>query len=231
MKRLLPLILAIICAYTPLCAETHYKSHISVGAHGGMTLARASFSPSVPQKWGNGITGGFSFRYAEEKLVGVVAELNFVQRGWSEDFSVQEKKSPLSYHRKATYVSIPVMTHINFGGKRIRAIVNLGPEFSYMLSESTSANFDYTDPTSSPDWPKRSRMTEQLTTPIKNKFDYGITAGLGAEFWLTPRNSVYVEARYYYGLGNIFPASKTDTFGASRLMNLAITLGYNFRLK
>lgn len=212
-------------------AETHYKSHISVGAHGGMTLSRVSFVPSVPQKWGNGFTGGVSFRYAEEKLVGILAELNFTQRGWAEDFSELDKKSSLSYHRTATYLCLPVMTHINFGSKRVRAIVNLGPEFSYMLAESTSSNFDINNPTASPDWPERSRMTEQLTTPIKNKFDYGITAGAGVEVWITPRNSIYLEGRFYYGLGNIFPSSKADTFGASRLMNLAVTLGYNFRLK
>lgn len=208
-------------------AETHYKSHISVGAHGGMTLTRADFNPSVPQKWGNGITAGVSFRYAEEKLVGILGELNIVQRGWSENF----EDSPLSYSRTATYLSLPVMTHINFGWKRCRIFFNLGPEFSYMISESTSSDFDYSNPTAAEGWPERDRMTEQLDTAIRHKFDYGITAGLGVEYWITPRNSVYLEGRFYYGLGNIFPSSKADTFDASRLMNLAVTFGYNFRLK
>lgn len=227
MIRKLTFILTFLLVSLPALAETHYKSHITVGAHGGMTMARTTFVPSVPEKWCNGFTGGVSIRYAEEKLVGLLAELNVVQRGWAEDF----EESPLTYKRTATYISLPVMTHINFGGKRIRAVVNLGPEFSYMLSESTSANFDYHNPTSSPDWPNRKRMTEQLVTPIKHKFDYGITAGVGGEYWLTPRNSVYLELRFYYGLGNIFPSSKSDTFGASRLLNLAMTFGYNFRLK
>lgn len=227
MKRLITGIFLLVVSAVIARGETHYKPHIFVGAHGGMTLSRADFNPSVPQKWSNGFTGGLSVKYTEEKLVGILAELNLVQRGWAEDF----KESPLSYSRTATYLSLPIMTHINFGGKRARAIVNLGPEFSYMISESTSANFDYTNPTSSPHWPERSRMTEQLTAPITHKFDYGITAGVGLEFWLTPRNSIYLEGRFYYGLGNIFPSAKSDTFEASRLINMAVTLGYNFRIK
>ena len=39
------------------------------------------------------------------------------------------------------------------------------------------------------------------------------------------------EARYYFGLGNIFPSSKADTFGGSRNMSLEFSLGYNFRLR
>ena len=45
------------------------------------------------------------------------------------------------------------------------------------------------------------------------------------------RHSVLVEGRFYYGLGNIYPASKADTFSASRNMSLEITLGYNFRIR
>ncbi len=74
-------------------------------------------------------------------------------------------------------------------------------------------------------------MTEQMATPIKNKFDYGIAGGAGVEFYISPRNSITLEGRYYFGLGNIFPAAKADTFSASRNTSIEITLGYNFRLK
>ena len=66
---------------------------------------------------------------------------------------------------------------------------------------------------------------------ISKKFDYGITAGLGGEYYFTPRHSVYIEARFYYGLGNIFASTKSDEFSSSRSMSIVATLGYNFRLK
>ena len=100
-----------------------------------------------------------------------------------------------------------------------------------MISENISSNFDYRDPPKAEGFPSEARMTQQMAMDIKNKFDYGITGGVGIEFYLTPRNSVTLEGRYYFGLGNIFPAAKADTFSASRNTSIEITLGYNFRLK
>lgn len=217
-----------LCAAGAVSAETHYVPHIWLGGRAGMTMSRMSFSPSVSQGWLTGSAGAVTFRYSEEKVFGVIAELGWVQRGWSENFG---ENNPLRFHRSLTYLHLPILSHIYFGSPRFKGFVNLGPEFAYMIGNSTSANFDYHNPTSSPDWPERSRRTEQLTADISGKFDYGITAGLGVEFYVQPRHSVVLEARFYYGLGNIFPSSKADTFSASRSMDLEFTLGYNFRLK
>lgn len=162
----------------------------------------------------------------KKKIFGLIGELNLVQRGWQENF----KDNPeLSYKRNLTYISLPIMTHIYFGSRRFKGFVNLGPEISYMLSDSKSANFDYSDPTAA--GIPASRVARQMTMDIKNKFDYGITAGAGIEFYLRPRHSIVLEARYYFGLGNIFPSTKADYFSASRASAIQVTLGYNFRLR
>lgn len=209
-------------------AQAHYKPHVWIGARAGADMSRLSFSPAVNQRWLPGSEGFVSFRYAEQKIFGLIIELGWQQRGWSENFG---DDNPLRYKRNLTYLSLPVMSHLYFGSRRFQGFINLGPEVSMLISQSTWANFDYTNPTSSPDWPTRNRQTEQLTAPIKNKFDYGIAAGAGMEFRLTPRHSITLECRFYYGLGNIFPASKADTFGASRSMTLGFSAGYWFRLK
>ncbi len=222
--------MAIVIAVAGCCgvtAQTHYKPHISVGVKGGMTLSEMAFSPSVKQKWNNGTTGAVTFRYTEEKLFGLIAELGWTQRGWAENF----EESPCSYSRSLTYIKLPMMTHIYFGSRRFKCFINLGPEFSYLISEKISANFDYHDPLHAEGFPTKARMTEQLVMPVKNKFDYGIVGGAGIEFYISPRNSLTLEGRYYFGLGNIFPAAKADTFSASRNTSIEISLGYNFRLK
>ena len=66
---------------------------------------------------------------------------------------------------------------------------------------------------------------------MKNKFDYGILAGVGVELILKKKHSIMLEGRYYYGLGNIFPAKKKDEFSASRNTTIEISLGYMFRVK
>ena len=206
-------------------AQTHYKSHISVGAHGGGAISRMSFSPEVPQAWQPGPLVGVHVRYAEERIVGLMAELNFVNRGWKESF---EDNPDLKYSRTLSYITLPVMTHINFGSPRFKCFFNLGPEFALMLSNSISSNFDYTNPGK---LLPATRRVNQMKMDIANKFDYGITAGLGAEYYINPRNSIFIEGRFYYGLGNIFKATKADEFSASRTMTIAVTAGYNFRIK
>lgn len=223
LRLFLPALLSIL-AVPELTAETHYRPHISVGAHGGATLSRMSFSPEVPQTWKTGTLFGLHVRYAEEKLVGVLGEINFVNRGWKETF---EENPEYSYSRTLTYIAVPLMTHIAFGSPRMKFFVNLGPEFAFMIMSGISSNFDYSKAAS---LLPSTRRVNQMSMAIKNKFDYGITAGIGGEFYLTPRNSLYVEGRFYYGLGNIFSATKSDEFSASRTMTIGITAGYNFRL-
>ena len=43
---------------------------------------------------------------------------------------------------------------------------NLGPEVSYMIGESISSNFDYTNPSAVDGFPSRAR-TEQLAMEVK----------------------------------------------------------------
>lgn len=226
MRTLLTSLLLAIIALAARAQYT-YDPHIWVGARAGMTLSRMEFSPPVDQRMAPGKAFGLSFRYSEEKLFGLLAELNVTQRGWREDFD--EKNDIFSYDRHITYLELPVMTHISFGSRKAKCFFNLGPSVSYMLSESIKANFDYENPRSEAGFPRNHR-TDQLSMPVRNKMDYGIQAGVGGEF-VMGRNSVFIEGRYYYGLGSIYPSHKSDVFTASRGTAIIITAGYFFRLK
>lgn len=233
LKKSLYILRALICVLiifvcgASMQAQMHYKPHVFIGGKAGVSLARMDLSPSVPQKWLIATNGAVTFRYTEEKLFGLVAELGWSQRGWEENF----EEAPLSYRRTLTYVTLPVMTQIIFGAPRVKCFINLGPQIGFMVSENITSNFDYMDLSSVHDWPERQRRTEQLPMPIYSKFDYGIAGGLGIEFYIKPRHSITAEARYYFGLGNIFRAKKSDVFSASRCTAIEVTLGYNFRLR
>lgn len=225
LRYILLTIAAVIGFHIP--AQTHYESNITFGAKGGATISMASFSPSVPQGMLNGMIIGATFRYIEERHFGLIAEINLEQRGWNEDF----KETPYKYSRTLTYVQIPFLTHIYFGSTKFHGFFNAGPELAYMISEKTSANFDINNFDSLDDFPKTNRSTEQFAMPVKNKFDYGISAGLGMEYFIRRNHSITLEGRFYFGLGNMFGSSKSDVFAASRGMSVQITLGYNFRIK
>lgn len=227
--RFLITITVMAASFLGLRAQTHYVPHIMVGARAGMTMSNVTFSPGVEQKLAMGYTFGASFTYAEERHVGLRVELGIAQRGWKEDF--EDLGDQFSYERKLTYINLPVMTHIFFGSRKVKCLFNLGPEFGYCIAESINANFDYMHPTQVPGFPTRNRSYEQLYMDVKNRFDYGITGGVGVEYVINKKNSIQLEARYYFGLGNIYPSSKKDVFSASRNQTISVALAYQFRLK
>ncbi len=215
----------IMCGFC-LSAQTHYSSNVSIGIKGGADLSQVMFNPSVRQGFKPGALAGFTFRYIEENHFGVIAELNFIQRGWKENF----EELPFSYSRTLNYLELPVMTHIYFG-RRGRFFFNAGPVVGYMLGEKTSSNFNPEKIDEIPDFPIKNRMNDQQTMKIANRFDYGICAGLGGEFNINRLNSLSLEARFYFGLGNIMSAKRADIFSGSNSMTLSLALGYWFRIK
>lgn len=227
MRRLSVLCVAFLAYVGCVFSQTHYHSNVSVGVKGGVDMSRVFFNPSVPQDFAFGYVAGFTFRYIEESHFGLIAELNLTRRGWKENF---ETARQYSYSRHIDYLSLPVLAHIYFG-RRGRFFFNAGPEFSLFLGESTSSNFNPVDIPTLPDFPTRYRTIAQMTTPVSQKFDYGISAGLGGEFSVTRRHAVSVEARFYYGLGNILPSARRDYFSGSNQMTISATATYWFRIK
>lgn len=227
MKRLHTLILTLCCLCSlGAAAQRFYTPDFAVGLKAGATVSEMSWSPTVRQQFTPGMTAGVCLRYTEENHFGLIAELNFTQRGWAEKFAPE---TGLSYSRQFSYIQLPVMTQIFFGSEKWRFFVNLGPEIGYMVGDKISANFDYRDLSSVANFPRNHR-TDQLAMEPGRKFDYGIAAGLGVEMRLKRKHSFLLEGRFYYGLANVFPSSRRDVFGASRGMSIECTLGYMFRI-
>ena len=224
--KALLLILFLGIAAPAALSQTHYKPIICVGGKIGADISYVMFNPAVKQNWPVNPTLGARIRYVEENHFGLVGELNYVRRGWAENF----EGLPFHYHRNIDYIDIPILAHIYFG-KRSKFFVNLGPEISFKLASSISSNFNPEEIASIPDFPLRNRRNEQLTEKVSQKVDFGISAGIGVEHFITPQHGVDFEARYYFGLGNILPSSHQDNFRASNMMTIAFTLGYWFRMK
>lgn len=206
-------------------AQAHYNSRVSLGVKAGADISRMFFNPSVKQDFKPGAMAGLMFRYVEESHFGLIAEANFIQRGWKENF----EDAPFEYSRTLDYIQIPVLAHIYFG-RRGKFFINVGPEIGVRLSDKANSNFDVLQADKLPDFPKYHSVL-QYTEPVTQRVDYGICVGLGGEFSINPRNSLILEARFYYGLGNLFGSSRKDNFNGSNSMALEFTLGYWLRIK
>lgn len=229
-KGLSVFILIFVLFSSLLPAQTHYSSNVSIGVKGGIDLSRVFFTPSVKQSFILGGNAGVTFRYIEENHFGIIAELNLEQRGWKESFKENDKVYPFSYQRTLNYIQIPFLAHIYFG-RRGRFFFNAGPEIGYMIGESTKSNFNYNDLSSVSGFPSRARTTAQYAIKAGKKLDFGISAGLGGEFSLNKRNSIYIEGRFYYGLGNVVKSGRKETFRGSNSMSVMLSAGYWFRIK
>jgi hypothetical protein len=227
MMRSLLLALALAATLFTASAQTHYEGNIAVGAKGGVTLSRLKFSPSVPQTMLPGFMAGVTFRYIEEKHFGVIAELNLEQRGWKEKFDGLN----YAYQRRLTYLQLPMLTHIFFGNNKVRGFFNAGPEIGLLIGTGTKANFDYANVELIEGFPAENRETDQYKLDVKNKFDYGISAGLGLEVIGRNKHSFTLEGRFYYGLRDVFSNHSTDPFSSSSSMSIMVTLGYYYRIK
>lgn len=168
--------------------------------------------------------GGVAVRYISEKNLGVIAELNYSQQGFIQDFGDQKD---FAYSRQLNYLELPLLTHIYFGNK-IRFVVNLGPKLSFLLSDTENMNKTLADYLASGSVPN-SITTDHYYRPIERKVDYGLMGGLGAEFRSGIGNFL-LEGRYYFGLGDIFNNSKADPFSRSANTVMSVKLTYYVKL-
>lgn len=203
--------------------DPNFKRELSLGVKAGVTIPDMALSPTVAQNTWIGYTSGVSLRYIEEKIFGLVVEFNWAQRGWDEAFTDNQ----YAYRRTFNYLEIPFLSHIYFGSERFHAFVNLGPQVGFMLNDVTNTNFDTAN---LPNFSDSNKIKESYELPVKNRFDYGITGGLGVELRFN-RHIIAMEGRYYFGLGDVFGNRKSDVFsGSSANRGFVATLSYMFRL-
>ena len=238
MRKLLILLLLV-----PMMAKAQvgeYRSDFAVGVNGGYMMSQVSFQPEVPQGWLGGMTGGVSFRYTCEKyfksICAIVAEVNYAQMGWKETIEDKDnnpvyyygddnKENPLYYERRINYIQIPVMARLGWGRERkgVQAFFQIGPQIGIYMDESTNTNVE---PYRATVTPRSSVVKAQEDMPVENKFDYGIVGGAGIEFSLPKIGHILLDARYYFGLGNIYGNSKQDYFGKSNQQAIVIKMSY-----
>ncbi len=190
-----------------------YAPELYIGTNQGVALwDRVGFSPDVQQDFVVRYHGGITVRYIVQKYFGIQAELNYSQRGWRETAANGEK-----FDHRLDYLELPLVSHIFFGTKVFKFYINLGPKIRYMIFDKATAPFSV-------------NPGVQQTMQIQNRFDYSVFGGIGFEFRTKKAGSFFLEARYDYGLGNIFNTSKSDPFSRSNNQAITISVGYLFNV-
>lgn len=199
-------------------AQHAFRGEWTFGASAGMNLASVSFSPKVQEHMLTGYHGGLTLRRITEKNLGLQLELNFKQQGWKENFAEAEVPEGVTYRyqRRMNYVEIPFLTHIYFGGDRLRVFVNLGPQIGLLLSEGTDENLNGAEP---------HPMNAQHTMPVEKKMEWGLGGGPGLEL-RTRAGCFLLEGRYYYALSDFYNTRRQDAFSKASAQVISIKLSY-----
>lgn len=227
-----------------------YRNVFSVGVGGGYALNTIGFQPIVTQTMHGGTMAGLAIRYTTEKyfstLCAVQMEMNIAQLGWKQDIITYDNTPVINpetgvaeeYKRDITYIQIPIFAHLSWGKEKkgVCGFINLGPQLGIAIGDKTTKNYD--NPFTKENFPdsystrngRISRIVEQESMPVENKFDYGIAVGAGIEAHINHVGRFALEGRYYYGLGNIYGDSKRDMFGRSNNGTIYIRLGYFYDL-
>ena len=202
---------ALIFIFTSVLSaqRKEYIPELYVGVNFGATGSMVNFDPAVEQSYLQAYNGGLVFRYIAQKSLGFQSELNYSQRGWNE--------SDGNYTRQLNYIELPILTHFNFGNK-FRFFFNIGPKFSYLISEKVLINNNIEN------------TLEQHAEAVQNKLDYGFCGGIG--FLLNLKGQVIqFDARANYSMTNVFSNAKKDYFATSNNMNVSVNIGWLMQMK
>jgi hypothetical protein len=203
------------------------RSTLAIGVNGGYNMNSVRFTPTVKQGQKGGLVGGFTIRYTCEKyfktLCALQAEINYAQLGWKE---ITKENADYTYERTLNYVQVPLLSRFAWGREErgVQAFFLVGPQVGYCLSESEKRPTDWTGFIASR---PNEKLTPAYDMKVQNKFDYGITGGLGVEL-NSKIGHFMVEGRYYYGLGDIYKNSKKDIFARSDHATIVIKASYLF---
>lgn len=233
-------LLSLLLFFIPLWSNAQIGNHrndLSVGINGGLSMANVGFVPKVTQTMLPGYSSGLSLRYVCEKyfstICSIYAELNFTQMGWREDIRnlnsvpVFNKSTGTNdkYDRILNYVQLPALAHLAWGNevKGFNFFIEAGPQFGYFITDKVNATFTKANANIED---RANKSIEQVDKAVENKFDYGIAAGLGVEYSVSGLGHFLLSGRYYYGLANIYGASKSDYFAKSNHNAIQVRLSY-----
>lgn len=235
-KALLSLLFFIVPLWSNAQIGDH-RNDLSIGLNAGLSMTNVGFVPKVTQTMLPGYTAGLSLRYVCEKyfstICSVFAELNYTQMGWREDIRDLNSapvfnKTTGSYEKYdhiLNYIQLPALAHLAWGNetKGFNFFIEAGPQFGYFITDKVNATFTK-DNANIDD--RANKTIAQVDMAVENKFDYGIAAGIGVEYSVRGLGHFLLSGRYYYGLANIYGASKSDYFAKSNHNAIQVRLSY-----
>lgn len=210
MKKLSLLIIAVVIAFSVNAQKIGFKVGTNLA---GMTIDDLSSAAldlaNIDGKMRPGMQLGLVIEKDLIPLIDLRIEALYTQKGsiqTSTDYA--GTGATLDVNSTYNYFEVPIMAKVKFGPVYVTA----GPYFGYALSGTVSTTLAgvTTD------------AVMDFATAGINQFDYGVNAGIGAQFGIGPLGA-FVEARGGMGMANMYETPTADEF--MKNMGLALSVG------
>lgn len=214
MKKLIILLL-LFSGFSAFAQERGLK-RTYLGINSGFSLSRIIIDPSfdymfnfsTDQGFRSGFDGGIVFLHYSQPRVGIQMELNYSQRGWTENLDT------ISYNRRLDYVEFPFLTHFDIGKKKLKIAISFGPVISYFISEKKQVN--YLD---------ENQVKEYYSFELDHKLEGALCIGLGVNKY-TRIGNFQAEVRIKQGLTSIFKKDRVPEFSSSQNQAIELKISY-----
>jgi hypothetical protein len=189
---------------------------LHVGFRGGYNISSIEFIPIKREKalYDKVLDAGLVVKYYDLQYFGFQGEVNINQRGYKLPVN-----DTVNFKRINTYIEVPIFTQVRAAYKGFFVHFNVGVSASYLLKAVEGNNEEG----------KYAMSDYKINILRDNRFDYGLIGGLGIGHnfkWGT----IQLEARYHYGLGDLFYHNYEGNPLRSphRIQSISLSYLYNF---
>ncbi len=166
-------------------------------------------------------SGGFIFQYNTKKILSFKTGFSYQRKGFqSQDFLYVDNNGNYIGEGKdlfsLDYITLPILVKASFG-KKVQFFVNAGPYAGFLLAKNARTVLD------------NKETFEDKSMAGLNRWDFGVTGGIGIavpikEFWM-----VHAEIRNYSGLQNINESGNSKLYTNTTDLRLGIVYRLGFR--
>jgi len=168
------------------------------------------FDVDIDQVSKKGYTGGIMFRHFLQPHLGLQIELNFVQKGWSEEID-----KDIFLRTTLNYIELPFLTNIYLGKRKTKYFFNLGPNLGYLIS-SSEGSFNPA---------LEENIKYRISQDEPNKVSVGLITGFGINR-STPFGQFQFDFYFNLGFSNIFEMTRDDLPENSATQVLGLSMAY-----
>lgn len=195
---------------------------LDYGVRGGLSLGNMALDPEFDE-WGPpdaedkikmGFYGGVFVQYPLSETMGIMGELNFIQKG--DNYYFEESGDDINYIFYGKVLEMPVLFYFL---PMEKMTLYAGPVLGYVLKGGYKYKVSIDDPAIS--WYEGLDMNEWI-----NRFEFSAAVGGRYQF----AGKYFGEIRYIYGMSNMFSDDNPELPPETEGKTSTLTIGFGVNL-